>query len=56
MNTELAAYLLTYSLLIIPIVFAIGLLKQSINEESVHTEDYTSKVEHDLDDHHDKAA
>lgn len=50
MNTELAAYLLTYCLLGIPIVFAIGLLRQSINDESVHSEDFKSKLEHEKSD------
>ncbi len=46
MNQELMGQLLLYVILSIPIVFTIGLIKQALNEESVHPEDFNSTVEH----------
>lgn len=53
MSNEIAGHILVYCLLAIPIVFALGLIKQALNDESVHPEDYSSELE---DTHHDKAA
>jgi hypothetical protein len=53
MNIDMAGQILVYCLLAIPIVFAIGLIKGALNDESVHSEDFSSKLE---DSHQDKAA
>ena len=53
MNNEIAGYLLIYCFLLIPVVFAIGVIKKALSDESVHSEDFSSKLE---DAHHDKAA
>jgi len=54
MTDELFEIIITFAWLAIPIVFMVGLVKQSNTEQSVHPEDFDSKIEHS--DHHDKAA
>ncbi|WP_164848289.1 hypothetical protein [Halobacteriovorax sp. HLS] len=53
MNQEVVGEILLYTILSIPIVFVIGLIRQSLHEESVHPEDFSSSIEHS---DHDKAA
>ncbi|OUR94153.1 hypothetical protein A9Q84_17745 [Halobacteriovorax marinus] len=53
MTDELFEIIITISWLTIPIVFMIGLIKQSNTEQSVHPEDFSSKIE---PSDHDKAA
>lgn len=46
MTDELFGVIISFAWLAIPIVFMIGLIKQSNTEQSVHPEDFSSKIEH----------